>query len=434
VVKAHGKKTRPTAARPSIVGRVTSIFNGEVVGWILCGSRPTQRLSIRIFVDGEPVASAVADLPNYDLTEMQIIDDDRHGFAVSLPAHLLDGQAHAMQVVDSDTKISIGPEPGIVVLGPIAGPGYLGNLDKISDGVVTGWALNENRPNYHPLVTVLIDGNVAVTAVACHFRADLLDRRVGDGSHGFIAFVPLHFLDDQSHVVEVVDTDAGASLSPGASSVVLNRPQKRASFFRQELYQLFDESYYDEQTGVVEGGLEHYQERGWRNGFDPHPLFSSNYYIALYGSQLSDEDPLTHFFNVGQWNGYNTHPLFECNNYLDQRSDVAKTGLHPLFHYLRYGWEEGGRALRFFDEAFYNEENPGIKEANLIPLVHYLRFGWREGRRPHRDFDPRLFTNLAKLSSQLERRRKEDFNCHTQSEQNYFDDAMPLLFAYVHRS
>lgn len=65
-------------------------------------------------------------------------------------------------------------------------PKLLGSLDLISDeGIVYGWAWDQEKPSERVEVEFLIDGVSAGTTVVGHYREDLLTAGIGDGYYGF---------------------------------------------------------------------------------------------------------------------------------------------------------------------------------------------------------------------------------------------------------
>ena len=81
-------------------GRLEAVVDGVAVGWAYDWSDPQSRVAVELSVDGQIVASAVADVPRRTLAE-EGLGDGRHGFFVELPARLRDGGEHAIAAVFS---------------------------------------------------------------------------------------------------------------------------------------------------------------------------------------------------------------------------------------------------------------------------------------------------------------------------------------------
>jgi len=74
----QAKKVEPTK------GRVDAIDDGRLFGWAFDPAAPTKRLTIRVLLDGKPIAEAVADKDRPDLKRSGI-GDGAHAFDVMLP-------------------------------------------------------------------------------------------------------------------------------------------------------------------------------------------------------------------------------------------------------------------------------------------------------------------------------------------------------------
>lgn len=144
--------------------------------------------------------------------------------------------------------------------------------------------------------------------------------------------------------------------------------------------------------------------------------FDSGFYLTTY-PDLSDAmnnaigfDPLIHYLTIGWREGRDPHPEFSTNFYLEHNPDVALSGENPFYHYIARGRSEGraGREpdLRArgstppptprdiiaaeFDVNFYVSNNEDIADAlqrgGIDPVQHYLESGWRELRDPSPTF------------------------------------------------
>ncbi|QND54708.1 hypothetical protein HB779_22280 (plasmid) [Phyllobacterium sp. 628] len=77
-VKAETAKVEP------VKGRVDAVDAGRLYGWAFDPSAPDQRLTIRVLLDGKPIAEATADKERPDL-KRNGIGDGIHAFDVMLP-------------------------------------------------------------------------------------------------------------------------------------------------------------------------------------------------------------------------------------------------------------------------------------------------------------------------------------------------------------
>lgn len=160
---------------------------------------------------------------------------------------------------------------------------------------------------------------------------------------------------------------------------------------------LFDLDFYLEQNADIAGAVladptfdafHHYLRDGWREGRDPHPLFSTAYYTARRPDVVaSGYCPLLHFVMHGCAEGVSPHPLFDVRYYLHLHADVRRSGVNPLIDYLRHH-THGRRPHPLFDERYYLHHYPDVRRSGQPALYHYLRRGAAERRKPHPLFDP----------------------------------------------
>ncbi len=70
-------------------------------------------------------------------------------------------------------------------------PELRGSLDSVEpDGRVFGWCWSPAEPRTRRLISILLDGRPATSAMADVLRGDLLAAGIGDGGHGFLAEIP----------------------------------------------------------------------------------------------------------------------------------------------------------------------------------------------------------------------------------------------------
>ena len=130
-----------------------------------------------------------------------------------------------------------------------------------------------------------------------------------------------------------------------------------------------------------------------------------------YGEQVrgfegkAPKDLVAHYESVGWRFGLDPHPLFSTNGYLAENPDVWKAGVNPLDHYERWGRAEQRtvvsvaeyegrhhskkiiRRVELLDLAHYQSQVPGDRFADVLSaLDHYLETGWRIGLDPHPTF------------------------------------------------
>lgn len=102
------------------------------------------------------------------------------------------------------------------------------------------------------------------------------------------------------------------------------------------------------------------------------------------------EFALTHYNEFGWKEGYNPNEVFDTNEYLEANPDVAAAGVNPFTHYNEFGQAEGRApnadfpSLEDFDWEAYVGANPDLQAAGINTAAaaydHYITFGWNEER------------------------------------------------------
>lgn len=119
-----------------------------------------------------------------------------------------------------------------------------------------------------------------------------------------------------------------------------------------------------------------------RNLLADTELFDQEYYRQCCSHSLNFEikDSLDHFLKYGVIQGYNPNPLFDTQYYLQKYSDVERLGVNPLAHYHLFGYRTGRRPHPYFSGENYLSLNPDVAAAQVDPLQHYLNTGAQQGR------------------------------------------------------
>jgi glycosyltransferase involved in cell wall biosynthesis len=74
---------------------------------------------------------------------------------------------------------------------------------------------------------------------------------------------------------------------------------------------------------------------------DVAPLFDRVFYLGQPGLDLQGLPPLGHYVLIGAGEGRNPHPVFSTVWYLSQNPDVVASGMNPLLHFVTAGGPEG---------------------------------------------------------------------------------------------
>ena len=171
--------------------------------------------------------------------------------------------------------------------------------------------------------------------------------------------------------------------------------------------EFFDAVFYGDQVrrsgGEVPKDLvSHYESVGWRFGLDPHPLFSTNGYLAenpdVWKAGVS---PLGHYeewgraehrtvVSVAEYESRHHSKkiirrveLLDLTHYQAQvPSERFSDVLSALDHYLETGWRIGLDPHPTFSTAGYLSDNGDVAFGESDPLTHYVHHGFFEGRSP----------------------------------------------------
>jgi Sulfotransferase family len=98
--------------------------------------------------------------------------------------------------------------------------GMQGFLDGVEDGVVSGWALDADRPQQPVLVSLFVNNQPVAEVAAVHYRPDVADTMAVSGCHGFYVDLREHLSDSAEVVVDACFPD-GKRL-PNAPYVITN--------------------------------------------------------------------------------------------------------------------------------------------------------------------------------------------------------------------
>lgn len=188
----------------------------------------------------------------------------------------------------------------------------------------------------------------------------------------------------------------------------------------EEAALLFDYDFYrnqlpvEEHLNTPEEFFTHYLTTGWKDGLDPHPFFSTNFYLLQIPElETTLTCPLIHYFEGG-YKEYHPHILFEATYYEHEltKNNVRSSG-NPLLHYLTTGYRIAN-PHPLFDNSYYLSElnkksfllpevpagvpyppsrkelaqyllngNSSIARSERAPIVHFLTEGHTQGINPH---------------------------------------------------
>lgn len=169
--------------------------------------------------------------------------------------------------------------------------------------------------------------------------------------------------------------------------------------------------------------IQHFNEYGWRENRNPHPLFDTQWYLQNNPDVAqANVNPYIHFLEHGWRENRNPSPHFDVDWYLLQNPDVAQAGINPYLHYIEYGQKEGRPArptalppqntlqttqhadrshlyhfptpdemVEWFDATWYVQQYAEVAQSGLSPYVHFATIGWKKQYNPHPLFDVNWF-------------------------------------------
>lgn len=167
--------------------------------------------------------------------------------------------------------------------------------------------------------------------------------------------------------------------------------------------------------------VKHYMQHGVAAGYDPHPEFSTSYYIQLNPDVVAaNQNPFFHYIMYGAEEGRRPKHgkefialsgeivrgqtdsstaftdaggeiydyikgEFDADYYKSKYNDIeAHCEINPGFdcvhHYIECGAAEGRDPSRVFSTQHYLEVNSDVRNASINPFYHFVKHGQTEGR------------------------------------------------------
>ena len=296
-------------------------------------------------------------------------------------------------------------------------------------------------------------------------RVDPLRHYIGSAWHEGVA--PHALIDDGKLRVEL-ENIAQASIQGSPFKAYLNESR----FWGASTHALFDAEYYA--TGFAGEKprmplLVHYLSIGWKEGRQPHPLFSPDYYLCRHTDVAeADMEPLTHFVDCGMSEMRQTHPLLSPAEYAARVAGCED--VHPLVHYLRQNgrvranaWVDEDMIAEYISEidgepfegcaldSYLRDPRYRMATPNLLfdakyylaqrgkpkiepPLADYLIYGAAEGHGPHPLVDEAWYRDQfpsAEAGAALEQYLREThawgYTTHIYFDEKYYKQNNPAV-------
>lgn len=150
--------------------------------------------------------------------------------------------------------------------------------------------------------------------------------------------------------------------------------------------EIFKKEYYESQAeqsfSIMSDAITHYLKTGWKSGYNPHPLFDTNYYLNINDDiKESGINPFVHFLEHGFKEYRNPGPFFSVKKYFSEDPNLLKNEINPLVHYEKFSNKfPNHNPNSFFKNKYYLDKYPDIAKAKLAPLTHYIEHGIKENR------------------------------------------------------
>ena len=212
-------------------GRVEEVRDGVVSGWAWNPVTPGWRVGVRAVVDGLDVAGGPADVKRPPLAEAGI-GDGRHGFRIRLPARVARAGEHSLRIEAGGARLppaeSFEAVPAEVKKAWVGVRFSLevpvtGRIERVRDGVVSGWVRRPDQPGWRADVRVIVDGADVAAGRADLERPDLAAAGLGDGRCGFRVALPEHLVTEPSHELRVEADDVAIPASTSFETVTERR-------------------------------------------------------------------------------------------------------------------------------------------------------------------------------------------------------------------
>lgn len=128
----------PRTERPPLRGRLERFDKRRVIGWAFDPTNPAKRVTVEIVVGERVVATVVADAARGDLRRLKI-GDGNHGFGVTLPKDVFDGETKTIVGRDADSGALLLSVFNEWTFDAVFGEAVVGKAVGVSDGRLCGY-------------------------------------------------------------------------------------------------------------------------------------------------------------------------------------------------------------------------------------------------------------------------------------------------------
>ncbi len=185
----------------SIVGEVTEMTDGRIVGWAYSRVDQISPLPISVYYGGKKICSTLSN---------KTIDGHRElgvpmgkSFSIILPRQFYDGKARSLQIKAGDIEVPIKNKLGAISFKD--GFPIEGKVTKNRNGTLGGWAVDHSSPRTPVLISAKY-GNEVVAKVVADLKDDSLSKKLGKTNchHGFMLKLPRRLGDGKKRNFRIV--------------------------------------------------------------------------------------------------------------------------------------------------------------------------------------------------------------------------------------
>ncbi|MFV3126366.1 glycosyltransferase family protein [Niveispirillum sp. KHB5.9] len=213
--------------RRRIRASIDVVADGRIQGWAYALDAPDISIELAFHEGDRRLAVYRADGPRPDVNGAFAIRGD-HGFAIALPATLLDRRPRALRLIADGEELPL-PDCLLDMDGPWPPPELLpggqrhgGAVDHIDGQGLSGWAIDRLAPDRPVRVAILLDGTCVGTVLADGFEKRLQPVG-GSGYHGFRFAFPATVMNGAWRRIEVTIAGSDTRLPIGGPNLHLDR-------------------------------------------------------------------------------------------------------------------------------------------------------------------------------------------------------------------
>ena len=208
--------------RRSIEGEFYGVVGNKLIGWVRDLEDPIRPVLIEVLINSKYILQTLANragsIPSLKENDLRTFSY----FAFQLPKEILAIKGSvvitvrtAIDHIQVGEPLTIHKRAELQNVTMLSKPKIKGYVDKIEDGHVVGWAMDENSPLLALCLRVVVASRTVGVIYADQYRADLYSAGFGDGCHGFSYKLPSFLFTGETHTVQIVENETGIELVNG---------------------------------------------------------------------------------------------------------------------------------------------------------------------------------------------------------------------------